>query len=521
MELPLIDLKNLIFNDDKRYIIFGAGHAGRQVGWYLENIAKMDSFCYCDNDIQKQNRNGQFPVYSVHEVCRMEHPFFLIAFLKNNKGRISSAIQCLKHENIKESQIVVIDMHKDYIGEIYIHHCQDYIGSLLKRKKAKENLDKINTICFLGAHRKKTEGRVSGGPSGAFYMQKEMLGLLYKSTKIRYPYFIENNEYNLPYNRYPGITGNISMTIDLVEYDRNTVYIANDLFSAFGLYIMGKNYCVLHHGQGDIVKELMLWGNNLTDKEKEMIYSIERISVENAYKVLFPSAGAEYFFRNSFKEKLSFNTSPPLYNTIIDFPEPKPIEGIEKKDSVITFLSIGQMTRLKGIDRIPCFLEKIVTSGICPKKIRWIVVADGILKDEIFSLVKTINQKYNCIEYINIDYKISHAQIFYLFNICDIYLMLHRVSICDFATLEAMYNKKAVILSNIVGNDEFNKEDNILLVDEKLSLEKLQEYLKKKDEYGRLNREVYDKYFSKKSFLNRHYQLFDEIIKNSEDQISH
>ena len=123
------------------------------------------------------------------------------------------------------------------------------------------------------------------------------------------------------------------------------------------------------------------------------------------------------------------------------------------------------------------------------------------------------------IEYVNIDRKISHSQIFYLFDISDVYLMLHRVSIFDFSTLEAMANGKAVILSDIYGNREFDVDENILLINEKTPVERIKCYVDQKEKFGKKNKDIYEKYFGKTAFEKMYADFLNHFIDKVENNV--
>jgi len=404
----------------------------------------------------------------------------------------------------------------DDIDEIYYSYIQTYLDGLLNNVNSKEKITTVRKVKFLSyGFDSEKEKKAGGGPLGAICMQKKCLGESVGELQLEYPYYVETDEIPAAINKYPHISGAIEAVRKMCGNDKDTIYIANDIFSAFGLYVTGKHYCLIFHAQGDVVKEMTMWGHNLSENIRAMIYQIEELAVANAYKVLFPSRGAESYFRKSFEQEIKFSSGNPLYNTVTDFPKPCEVEGIEADEDSVTFLSIGQMTRLKGMDRIPDFIEKYLRHT--GKRVRWIVVADGVLKEEVKARIEAIRETNDRLEYINIDYVVSHAQIYYLLNLCDAYLMLHRVSIFDFSTLEAMYCKKPVILSDIPGNDEYNQDRNIMLVDDDTAMEAVVRYVSGGAEGGRHNREVYEKYFAKESFVERYVALLDEFVKFVEE----
>ena len=101
----------------------------------------------------------------------------------------------------------------------------------------------------------------------------------------------------------------------------------------------------------------------------------------------------------------------------------------------------------------------------------------------------------------------------YIQQISDVYIMLHRISIFDLATLEMMNYSKTVVLSNIGGNPEFNKENNIILWkgnNKTTAKTILNTNLEKK---GKLNKQIYDKYFSHTPYKKQYSKLIDLLIK--------
>lgn len=509
-EICLIDLNSVPMHLSQKYIIFGAGAAGTAIAWYLRYIKKIDKYAFCDNDVNKQSHRQAFPVFSVEETLKQEDAVYFIGFMGNDEFKLMAAETCLKEKGVDIDRIILIDMQSNWFDNTCEVYTEYYIKSLYHNRHKERKIDEIDKIVFLtGGFSSEVEKKGGGGPIGAICMQKRYLGNKYGSISLKYPYYEYSTEPEMIFNKYWDITGTIDAVDKITKREQSAIYIANDMFSAFALYILGKNYCLIFHGQGDLVQEWTLWGRDLTKKEKELLYEIEYVTIKNALIVSFPSIGAKWFFEQSLNKPTDFKCSFPLYNTVYDFQESEKVDGIERQESKITFLSIGQFTWLKGMDRIPDFLERYIQDT--DKIVRWIVVADGVLKEEVEQSIKLL-QKCGKLEYINIDHKVSHAQIFYLMNLCDVYLMLHRVSIFDFSTLEAMCCGKAVILSNIPGNDEYNKENNIMLVEDPVEWDKVCNYIDNGIHYGNLNKSVYEQHFSEKIFVQRYHRLFDELI---------
>lgn len=499
------------FDKSSSYTIFGAGNAGKMIASYMIYCVGL-TVKFCDNDVSKQNPNLDIPIYSVERAVEEKNSIILVGFIGNNAAKLNSAYECLKEKGVSEEKFLFIDMETEIADITYHREMKSLLDRLGVAKP--ERIQKVEKICFLSyGFDTVKEKNITGGPIGAICMQKNYLKDNFKGISLVYPYYELERE-RLYADKFPHITDAILKARRIGRDNHNIIYVANDIFSAFGLYLAGANYLLIFHAQGDMVREMTMWGNKLSKVEADLFYEIEKTTVKHAHKVLFPSKGAEKYFRESFPDNIAFHSGPPLYNTINDYPIIEEVEGLKEDKSCITFLSIGQMTFLKGMDRIPAFIEKYATSS--GKKVRWICVANGVLKEQVREQMDHIIQKNSNIEYINIDYKISHGQIFYLMSLCDIYLMLHRVSIFDFSTLEAMYCKKAIILSDIPGNDEFNQEDNILLLEDNYKIKDVESFIHSRLHFGSVNYEVYQKYFSQEPFKIRYYTCLEQFVDEVE-----
>ncbi|MCH5249282.1 MAG: glycosyltransferase [Lachnospiraceae bacterium] len=508
------NLTEIDFKKDTCYTVFGAGKAGKIIASYVIN-AINEKVIFCDNNTAIQDDDLNIPIYPVEKAAQIPNNIFLLGFMNNDTEKLRSAQRDLKDNGVNEDNIFVIDMASGIIDEAYSLELQKVMNMFNTIKiPIKRQLQRIEEICFVSyGFNESKEKNITGGPSGAICMQKHHLRDCYKGIKLCYPYFDDTKEQLLA-DRFPHITDAVIKARRLGQKKQNAIYIVNDIFSAFGLFLAGVNYLLIFHAQGDIVREMVRWGTNLSELEKKLFHDVEITTVRYANRVLFPSIGAEKYFRESFSDELEFRTGLPLYNTINEIPTIEPMEGIVRDDSYITFLSIGQMTVLKGMDRIPDFIKEYADySG---KKVRWICVADGVLKNQVRNQMEGIMKQNRQIDFVNIDSKVSHGKIFYLMNICDVYLMLHRVSIFDFSTLEAMYNRKPIILSNISGNDEFNKEDNIMLLEDDHDMERVGRYIDNRLYFGNLNYQVYQKYFSEEPFKTRYFACMDEFIQDVE-----
>lgn len=497
----------------KKLVVFGFGRAGKMVTKIISNLYGDINYCFCDNDIAKQNPN--LKVYSIVDTIS-DDSVYLITFVNDNKGKIESAINCLKSWEIPDDRIFLVP-YESYKGRL---HSIDYLKLYINKKlesRIETSTDSFDRIVFVSAY---YDGnmRKCGGPAAVLMMQDRLLKGNADNIEMLFPISPEPEKKDVIDYADP-IVYSISLAVGIGLkqaglYGDNCLFISNDMWDALGLFLAGKKYCLIHHAQGDIVCELLMWGNNLSAAEIDYLKELEKMVIENAIQVRFPSRGAESYFRATYGSEIKFKSQKPLYNTIYDFPDIKRISNIEKKDEVTTFLSVGQFTKLKGMDRIPEFLETYIRKT--GYKIRWIAVADGVLKDEIRESLENIKSTFqNNFEFQLLSPQYTHGEMYYLFSISDVYIMLHRISIFDFATLEAMYMGKAVILSKIEGNNEFNKAENVLLVNpDNYDWDSIIAYISERDDYGQLNKQVFHDYFSQEPFRKAYLDFVKEMLKN-------
>ncbi len=306
--------------------------------------------------------------------------------------------------------------------------------------------------------------------------------------------------------------GAIEFVFEKTKHERDYAYVTHDYGSAVGLALLGKRYVLVSHIQGSRVEEKFNFGEKFTDISKLIIQFCEKFAFKNAVAVCFPSEGAyKYFCQSKYKtiKNNEFNFGGVLYNTLYAYPEPATVENISRDESKLTFLSVGQLTTAKGMDKHSIFFRNLLQKT--SKQIRYIFVGRGPLEKQILEELNKLKTDYSNFEYEYIK-SCSYPQMQYLQNISDVYLMLHRISIFDLTTLEVMNKSKCVILSDIGGNPEFNKEDNVILVGKNYQTA-IEKFLSSNvEELGKKNKEVYDKYFSNDKFREAYYLIIKNLI---------
>ncbi|MBQ2886129.1 MAG: glycosyltransferase family 4 protein [Alphaproteobacteria bacterium] len=379
-----------------------------------------------------------------------------------------------------------------------------------KRKYYIKNENKVHFITF-------RKFFPDGGAGGGGAVQS-MNNIIFGNDKLNIPVnytFLEENKWSLDRkNNLWDLYGAIEFVRKKTKKEKGHIYITHDYGSAFGLWLMGKKYALVSHIQGSRVEEKTNFGEKFSWISKKIIQYCEKKAFENAYCVCFPSEGAYNYFCSSpykiFSSK-TFSKGPILYNTLYAYPTPEKYPDINEDKSVTTILSVGQLTVAKGMDLHPKFLEELLKNT--NKKIRYIMVGMGILEKQIISELENLKKYYSNFSYIHVK-KCNYPQMQYLQGICDIYLMLHRISIFDLATLELMNKSKCIILSNIGGNPEFNQDNNIILVDKDDYASAIKTLnLSDINKLGLNNKMVYDKYFSNEVFIKNYQDLINNMIK--------
>lgn len=363
--------------------------------------------------------------------------------------------------------------------------------------------NKIKVIKF---YANRPDRGATGGPGGVLFLQKYILGNTFENVVLKY-YFSKENKF---FKRHQFIY--IFFKILFKElFNFNSYYICNEIDSAFALALLKKPYSLIYHQQGPIVEEKTNFGVKLNFYQKFLLHFIERVAFINAKTLHFPSKGAEdMYFISELKscKKNQVRIGQVVPNTI----EQSPLTSIEFDPNCLTFLSIGSLTKAKGQDKtlqyIGRFLEKY--NG----KVRYIMIGRGPLEKELVLRGKELENSHTKFEFIHYD-RISHSEVLRLNKISDVYIMLHRISIFDLATLEAMDNSCAIVLSNIGGNIDFNKDNNIIFVDDNNFEKSINELINSDiDDLKKKNNEVFKKYFSNISFKNTYENLISNIILN-------
>lgn len=373
----------------------------------------------------------------------------------------------------------------------------------------------------------------NGGAGAVCSMLEKTLGGFYDGIKFSYFYMPQNISYPQHLNKavdgYQWITkiqfqaayfvqNQLSVWQNCTKTE-DVFFVCHDVGSAYGVYLSGRKYVLVYHQQGSLINEAQCAGVELLEEEITILNQIEEAVMHNAATVYFPSNGAKDAYIQTAQidvSKINFGT--PLYNTVLEKPVLPQLNEIaskfglnrEDRENIQVFLSVGDYNKNKGHDRIPSFLNEYVRKT--RKKILWISAGDKTNSGIFESLEKS--RRDWMFDSILIGKRIPREEILALMELCDFYIMLHRNSIFDLATLEAMRAGLVPVLSNVGGNPEFNKEDNIILLDLNSYDEAIQEISATNLAAMKLkNTDVFNRYFSVTQFTDSYKNMIDQEMK--------
>lgn len=361
----------------------------------------------------------------------------------------------------------------------------------------------INKICFCTLRDNKG---ATGGPAGVLFLQKEVLGESISGVKCEYWFntFRDN--------------GKIVKLMNMLAFackslfSRQAYFFTHDITSAWILALLGKRYTLVYHSQGPILEETKNLGKHLGSLSTRFLAKRERVAFTHANTLHFPSMGAaDMYFDSQYatckREKV--NLKKPLYNII---PQVNPVKPdgfpLDKDSHCLTFFSLGTLTIAKGQDQTIEFIAELLKYYHSP--VRYILVGKGPLKEQLLKRLDEIKASNAHFAYVYFD-AVPHDAVMYLHQIADIYIMLHRISIFDFATLEAMSQGSTIVLSKVGGNPEFNYDGNVVFAEEAMA--NMKEFvdsdfniLKQK------NKAVFAEHFSSDAFREQYEAFVSNIM---------
>lgn len=379
----------------------------------------------------------------------------------------------------------------------------------------------------------------TGGPAGVLATQQRALGEEHAGQRLCYEFegttkAALRKEHAV---KLAGLRGKISDIIVGGEYIRTSREIAaaqqsgkkvllvcHELGSAFGAYLLGVPYVIVYHQRGSTLEEMRSIGQSPTDHESAVATRLEEIICTNANAMYFPSRGAQEMFQETadagLANRITFG-GRALYNTVSaadhDTPETdltalsasvaRQLNLPDRDADSDVFISVGDWSEGKGLDRVPALLSRY--TALSGRKVLWIAVGP-VLAESHFAAVQALQQEWP-FEARLVGERIDHDRLLALLRYADFFVMMHRSAIFDLATLEAMREGKALILSPVGGNREVNLANNVEYVTEE-SIDDVCAAIQARDrrQWGALNREVFEQHFTLDHFAERYRTMLDE-----------
>lgn len=297
-------------------------------------------------------------------------------------------------------------------------------------------------------------------------------------------------------------------------------FFVHEPATACGLAAAGAVYSLVYHHQGSLATEQTeSFGRSLAPGALAYWSLIERIAMRAARRVYFPSLGARDAFLASagISEADVGRIGPPLYNTILS---PADEAGAAEADLLGSlpagpglFVSIGAFSPAKGLDRVPAFLADY--SRLSGRPVWWLARGDGPGREQVIDAVARAGLTPRA---FLVEHRIANTTLRAILQRASGYVMLHRRSIFDLATLEALAAGCPTILSRTSGNLDFDLDHACLLVDEGAE-EQAAGRLARADltTMGAAARATFERHFSHTPYLARYRQAFTHLLENRPD----
>lgn len=369
----------------------------------------------------------------------------------------------------------------------------------------------------------------TGGPGGVNYR-------LYLANK-KYHYFealynvfhdrvLENDcEHIIKFHK-EGMSDTEYLTsylLKLHEYYRFTdedIFIIHDVLSANVLYNLHpfKHTILVYHQQGSLYRE---W-EYLTGKQDcnlKVVYDNLLKEVFSTMKyVAFPSYGAiESIIASepTLEEVIQKADVKVLYNgcdceqNLVPVSEnAKTVINLIQSQEIPSFITAATLNTAKGVERLPEFLAKIKEQY---GDFLWIVIGNGVTADAMIENAKKYGV-YDNLVWLN--KRIPHDDLLALYQYTDFYLLAHRFSIFDFATIEAMHYGNIPILTPVGGNKEMIVDNNGIFINDLSSIKEFQEFMENQDVNVAREKNVIlaQERFSEEAFIKGYARLADEFL---------
>lgn len=275
----------------------------------------------------------------------------------------------------------------------------------------------------------------------------------------------------------------------------------------------------VHHMQGSVYFE---WHSEtgLNSKPMKKLYDAMFCDIcKKADLLCFPSKGTEESLIDSEPEMKNFVERTKrryLYNGV-NCPEIEDVEPwvdeISKLDGY-KFVTIAYLNAAKAVERIPEYLYYLKQNGV---KFTWILVGNGVQATKVEEQIDRYQLKDDIIWKKE---RVNHSELMQLLSISDFYILLHRFSIFDLSTLEAMHYGNIPILTPVGGNKEVIIDGNGLLVSDFTDVSSFIELIQsgEMEAIRTKNMNIQRSMFDDRAFLQRYADLCSEMSKEPHEQ---
>ncbi len=299
---------------------------------------------------------------------------------------------------------------------------------------------------------------------------------------------------------------------EILEFCEDDFFVFHDLESFCAMkecFPWIERTLVMYHQQGSIYSESLFMGNKEDKAYEQFCFDLTRFAVEESYLFGFPSRGAMQALIATLPEispYLEKKQEIILYNGC----SPVLSQGTGMVDAIIdmlgqirgnVFITVATLNEAKGVERLPAFFAEY---GKQVEDYFWIVIGNGAKREE---LAKGISNLEGHVLWL--DVSIDNSDIIKLYDKADYYILSHRYSIFDYATIEAMHMGCIPVLTPVGGNLEMITDDNGYFLGDDLNAEDFVLWEKEHNmaELKEKNRRIAAESFSEYSMLKAYYDL--------------